>query len=343
MDLQTILAEMLPEGRLTFLRQAYRPERQDVAEAILKELEPKLRNGSDFYKSSERAEFNGIIATQIRQAEEFKDTERVKRLQFQQITSYFYANDIESAAKSNGNIELVEKVIENYRAQYFNKAEMVISLLEHLGRKDEAREYSLEAAQALRKTGSGYTASNIYLRLGMSKEAIEVRLDNNDFDEAIKLAQEHLSEEELPPFYRRVFKAAKGKGYENGFPVQVKIAKLLKNKKLERTTKKEYVDWIMTKREAGYLDLIREVGTKKQLRDMHEIIVAFYQLDKRKPESLAKAAEEAYNDTAEKKYATLASGAYEKYGNFPKALEFARISNPQRIPFLAQAAELVAS
>ncbi len=342
MDLQAILREVPVEGRLNFLRQAYRPERQDIAEALLSELEPRLRSGRGLTEQNERKEFDGIIKNLIIQAEESQNTERANALRFKQITSYFYANDIESAAKETRIPELVGRTIEHYKGQYFNKAEMVIHLLEHLGRKDEAKKYSLEAAEALRKTNSGHVSSQIYLRFGMNKEAIEVRLDNKDFDEAITLAQEHLSEEELPQFYRRVFKAAERKGYDNGFPVQVKIAKLLGDKELERTTKKEYVDWVMTKREAGYLDLIREVGTEKQLREMHEMIVAFYQLDKRKPESLAKAAEEAYNDTAEKKYATLTSGAYEKYGNFPKALEFARISDPQRVPFLTQAAELVA-
>jgi hypothetical protein len=352
MSLQTVLEGISREHRLPFLRKAFRPERQDVAEALIGELEPKLRNGSDFYRKEERSEFNEVVGTLIRQAEESGDTDRANALRFQQITSHFYADDIGTAAKNTGSPELVERTIEHYRGQYFNKAEMVINLLEHLGRKDEAREYSLEAAEALRRTNGGITASKIYLGFGMNQEAVEVRLDNKRFDEVIKLAQEHLGEEELPQLYQRVFDAAEGEGYDNGFPVKVRIAKLIGDEELERTTKKKYVDFVMAKGKAGYLGLIREAGTEQQLRDMHERIVAFNQQDgfygctcgwiRIEPKSLAEAAEEAYQDTQQVKYADFAMKTYEEIGDLPKALEFARVADPKKAEVLEKAVSLIA-
>lgn len=351
MTLQTILEGISREQRLPFLRKAFRPERSDVAEALLSELGPRLRNGSDFYNKKERSEFNGIIETLIRNAEVSGDTDKANALRFQQITSHFYADDIEAAAKSTENPELIERTIEHYRGQHFNKAEMVINLLGHLGRTDEVREYSLEAAEALRSINGGITASDIYLRLGMTEEAVEVRLGNNTFDEAIKFAQEHLDKEKLPALYQRVFEAAKGKGYDQGFPVQIRAAKLLGDSELEKTTKRRYVDFVMAKEETGYLSLIREAGTPEQLEQMHERIVAFNQQSgfygvcgwiSIPPQDLAKAAEDAYQDTQEIKYASIAMETYEGIGNFHKALEFARVADPKRVEVLERTVDLIA-
>lgn len=357
MQLQEIL-KVLPENselRIRFLRQAHRYERYEVTEALLRELELRLKNGSHLYETDERREFDETIGDLIKQAEKAGDRDRATTLRFRQITSYSYAKDIESAAKSSGNPELIRKVIENYRAEYFNKAEMVINLLEHLGRKDEAKEYSLEAAKALRRTNGDYPASHIYLGLKMFKEAIEVKLENKSFDEAIKLAQEHFSEEELPQFYRRVFDAAEEKGYDNGFPVQVKAAKLLSDGELERATKKKYVDWIMGSTDkVGYLELIKEAGTLDQLRKAHERVVHFYQRGKwewlscggRKKitlgaEDLAKAAAEAYQDLCDEKYAHIALRAFEEAGDLPKALFYARIVDPGRARTLEEVVVLL--
>lgn len=357
MSLQTVLEGVAREQRLPLLRKAYRPERHDVAEALLNELEPRLRGNSDFFERDERREFNSIIETLMRQAKEAGDTERVRALGLRYVTSHFYAEDIESAAKSSEDQELIEKVIETYREKYFNKAEMVINLLEHLGRKEEAKAYSLEAAQALRRINGGHGAIQIYLRLGLNKEVIEVELDNKNFEQAINLAQKDLSAEELPLFYKRVFAVAEGEGYDHGFPVQVKVTKLLGDEELERTTKKRYVDWIMGQPDkTGYLSLVREVGTKEQLRELHKRIVAFYQqgyiewegcsgethFQRLRPEELAQAAEEAYQDTQQIEYATIALKVCEQTGNFPKALEFARLVDPQKATILEEAVGLMA-
>ncbi len=364
MSLQTILEGMPDESKLSFLRKAYLPERTDVAEALLGELEIKLRAGSDFYRKDDRTEFNRVITTLIRNADESGDRNKAAELRFQWITSHFFARDIELAAKSTENPVLIEKTIEHYRKEYFNKAEMVINLLNHVGRHEEAREYSLEAAKALRTSNSSirsFMAVEIYSHLGMFKEAIEVQLDNQDFNEAIKFAQEHLREEELPPFYRRVFNASKGKGYDYGFPFQVKATGLLGDKSLEMATKKAYVDWVMTATDdydgekVGYLDLLREAGTKEQLVEMHRRIVAFYQQGyvgwsgcsgvthwaRLKPKDLAEAAEEAYKDTLQANYAVIAMNAYKKAENFPKALEFARIAEPQKAHLLEEMVALL--
>ncbi len=357
MSLQTILEGMPKEQKLPFLRKAYLPERQDVAETLANELYLGLRHGA--YKMETRREFEEVMRNLIQQAEVSGDKEKVGQLRLQQITSYFYAHDIESAAKNSGDPELVAKVVEHYRKEYFNKAEMVISLLEYLGRKEEAREYSLEAAKALRECNGGFTSSGIYLSLGMKEEAREVLLENGNFNEAIQLAQESLNAEELPRFYKKVFGLAKGKGYNSGFSVQVKVAKLLGDEKLERTTKKKYVDWIMKESKSGYwagdahLDLIREVGNKEQLRKMHERIIkalqqGFFSLPGI-PESgvdrqvLAEAAGEAYKDTGEIKYAKLALETYEKMGEFPRALEFAKIADPKKAKGLEEIVSLLAA
>ena len=349
MSLQIVLEGILEEHRLPFLRKAFRAERQDVAEALLSELESNLRNGSD--QKGERREFNEIIEGLIEQAEKVGNSNRATMLRFQHITSYFFADDIGSAAKRSKNPELVEKTINHYRGQYFNKAEMVISLLEHLGQTDQAQEYSLEAAEALRRTNGGVTAVKIYSSLGMFKEAIEVRLDNNNFDGAIQLAQKHLGEEELPQFYQKVFDIAKEKEYDNGFPVQVRIATLLGDEKLERETKKKYVKLVMAGDKTGYLDLIREVGTEEQLTQMHERVVTFYQQDgfygftnrwiRIEPKDLAEAAEKAFQDTQQVKYAGIAMNTYEKIGNLPKALEFARIADYKKAEVLEKAVSLI--
>lgn len=357
MSLQTVLEGVAREQRLPLLWKAYRPERRDVAEALLDELELRLKYGSDFLKRYERREFDGIMETLKRQAKEAGDIERVRALGLRYITSHFYADDIESAAKSSGDQKLIEKVVEMYRGEYFNKAEMVINLLEHLGRKEEARAYSLEAAQTLRRINGGCGAVQIYLRLGMDKEAIEVKFDNKAFEEAIRLAQNYLSTEELPQFYKRVFAAVEGEGYDHGFPFQVKVTKLLGDEELERTTKKRYVDWIMGQPDkTGYLSLVREVGTAEQLRELHKRRVAFYQqgyiewqgcsgethFQRLGPEELAQAAEEAYKDTQQMEYATIALKACEQTGNFLKALEFARLIDSPRAKVLEEAVGLMA-
>ncbi len=358
MSLQTILEEMPKELKLPFLRNAYRPERTDVAEALLGELKIRLINGSDFYRKDDRTEFNRVITALIRNADGSGDAKKADELRFRWITSHFYASDIELAAKSTENTGLIAKTIEHYREKYLNKAEMVINLLNHVGRHEEARKYSLEAAEALKTSNGGGTAVKIYSDLGMFKEAIEVKLDNEDFDGAIKLAQEHLREEELPPFYRRVFNASKGKGYDDGFPFQVKAAGLLGDKSLEMATKKAYADWVMTATDncegdkIGYLGLLREAGTKEQLRQMHERIIAFYQQEyftskwflrekKVQINQLAQAAEEAYSDTRETRYARIAMETYEKIGDFPKALEFSRIADPKKVHLLEEVVALL--
>ena len=352
MSLQTVLEELPKELRLPFLRKAYRSERQDVAEALLSELKENPRRGPDCYK-----EFDQIIGTLIRQAKKSGDTKRESDLEFRRITSCFYTSNhtgnIEAAAKKNGNPDLISRVIDHYRQDHWCNWEMVMNLLEHLGREGEAREYALEVIQVLdekRKSSlraggkwANHSVDSIYMRLGMFREAVEVKLDNKDFDEAIRLAQEHLSEEELPQLYQRVFDAAEGEGYENGFPVQVRAAKLLGDEELERTTKKKYVDFVMAKGEGGYLDLIREAGTEQQLRETHERIVAFHQQYDfyRPPKSLAKAAGEAYRDTQQVKYAGIALEAYEKIGDLPKTLEFARITDPKKAEVLEMAVSLM--
>ena len=84
MDLETALKTLDRQQRVDFLRNAYRPEREDVADALLAELLPggKLM---DFKHIDGRTQ--GIVNEQIKRAHERGDDERVRDLKMRVIVA----------------------------------------------------------------------------------------------------------------------------------------------------------------------------------------------------------------------------------------------------------------
>ncbi len=347
MALQEVLKNIDPLKRFDFLRSAYRPGRTEVTEALLKELEVRLKDCGLPADSSERKEFDAILGDLQREALKAGDTERVRNLKMRQITAHFYSSDIAEAAKSADDPVIMDRVIAAYRGKNWSRWGLVVNLLEHQGKKDAARDYMLEAAQALdikrkaaRKHGgkwANHSVDEIYVRLGMRQEALEVRLDNADWSEALALAQELFKDDALSAVYKRIYDADHREEYHQGFPVKVQVARLLNDPALVQKTKADYARWMANQEvDTISVDMIRKDGTAEQLRQVHARRVDYYQgrvgqrvYDRMfMAEDMAVIAAEAYEDTKEKKYAALAEKYFTSSGNFPKMLEYARISDP---------------
>jgi len=218
-----------------------------------------------------------------------------------------------------------------------------MDMLNRLGRSNEVKEYTLKGIAPINERrregiarGCYWTSfvHDLYLRLEMVSEALDIRLEDCDFTDAITLAQKHLEGEELASFYRRVYDTAEGHGYCNGYPTQMKIAKdLLKDSELVLAAKRKHLDWAITELKVGKighfpLDIARELGTREDLEAFHEKRMEYLTYSHQDRRNVADAAREAYEDTGIESYAHLAMNHYKNLRDPRQELEMARIVVP---------------
>ncbi len=360
--LEALLEGRSQETKLSILRNAYTPERVDVAERLIEELSKNMCS------EEIELELRELIETQINIANASGYSERAKNLKIQYITAHFYSDEIERLAKESNDPEIIDAVISNYKGECWHKGHMIMNLLELLGRKEEAVAYALEAIDALdaerqssKKNGGilvTHGVDDFCVRIGLYDKAVDVLVDNEEFEKAVKLAQKYLSEKKLSPLYKKIYNLADNMRSETRFDVKIAMAELLKDENLIVCAKRGYLDWFVNEtEEPGCIGLAREIGTKEQLRTLHERVVAFYekgwfigtgfgrsQRIELKVEDLAKAAEEAYTDLSDLKYARVAMDAYNKITDFTNALKYARIIGDQeKIAFFESALSLVSN
>ena len=240
-------------------------------------------------------------------------------------------HDVLEFARTYNDPETLELLIERFRGRHSPFAETIMDLMELAERHDEARAYAFEAIAAIeprrleaRLHGGrwfNHGVDNLYCRLGMFEEAIEICIDNGDFDKAIELVQDHLHSKEQAIFYRSIYRAAEDSGqYHRGIPTQIRVAKLLKDDELLMKTRKIYVDYLLNERKEGYdPKLFKGAATPEQMEEAHRRhlrdCIGIYGRDhgdcrgfliKANPIMIAEAAEEAYRDLGSLRYARLA-------------------------------------
>ncbi len=365
MSLQQVLDNMPVSFKLPFLRGVINSENEqssDASDLLLNILETDLQMGrGDTPNSRNRIEYNSLIHNKIEVARQVGDQERVNDLIFRLVNSHHYNDSIQNAAIKSNNLVVIERTIDEFKSKDpWRNWDLVMNLMEHLGQSEEAKVYALNAIDKIneRRTrgpkGSwkNHGVDNIYIHLGMYEEAVEIRLDNLDFIEAMNLAEEYLPKDKLPDIYQRSFDGVKGHGYHQGYPIQIIAAEKLGDERLLRRTKEDYINWLINTGKDGRLDLVKEVGTQKQLFNMHSRIVGYhvaelecnfinsergmYHLD-----CLFECAQEAYQDTNDKKFASHAMDAAEKLCNFPKALEYAKIVGSDKVSIYEEAVQLM--
>ncbi|MBT3298302.1 hypothetical protein HN385_05230 [archaeon] len=367
MSLQTILDEMPVSFRLPFLRSVSSSGNNQANEAsglLLNELEKDLKMGrGDTPQSKTRIEYTTLMDAKIDEAKFNENLDEINDLTFRLVTSHKYCGLIEKDVKKINDPIITRKVIDEYKSKDpwgGGTWEMVVNLMEHLGQYQESLEYGLQSIDIINErrirgpkgSWKNHGVDNIYLKFDMFEEAVEICLDNLDFDKAISLAEKHLVEEKLPGIYQRVFNEVKGGGYHQGFPVQIMAAKKLGDETLLRESKVSYVNWLIDTGKDGNLNLIREVGTLEQLNTMHSRIVNYHVdelscnfINSERGQyhlgCLLESAEEAYQDTKHDGFAVHVMDTAVKLGDFPKASEYANILNSPNAKLYEEAAQLM--
>ena len=363
MELSDIIKGIPQEQRLEFVRKAYdnHPNRTELYEELIKQLRNTLRESGFSDEKEIRTEIFNAMHEQMRYAKEAGDKAREQKLKLDYVFSFQY-NQILPLIEKWNDAEVAEAVFEKIKPEMtLSAAELASGILEYLDKGEEAKQYLIDFAERFDKATSnrarpgGVTITDVwhvkeaYLRVGKVDRALQVLIEGRDYDAATNLAKKSLPEDEQKKIFRQIYDSAKANrgGYNRNFPIMITTAENMKDKELADKTKKEYVSYIINSTDdAGWIEYVREFGTKEQLVEMHHRIVNEWVGSLAKRDSwgltnLIKSASEAYQDTQDKNYAGILAKAYKKKGDYKMALDYARIADPDEAKLIQAAMELV--